>query len=231
VIVQERQAAPLVAGQDLPEPLALDAALRLSASSHRCLCPRQVLGARIGLYGGALLGLRLPRTDRRLLAIVETDGCAVDGVSAATGCAVGKRTLRIEDYGKVAATFVDCETGRAVRVAPSAGSRTLAREYAPDSESRWHGQLRAYQVIPSGLLLEWRSVALRQPVRELMSAPGLRAICDSCGEEIMNQREVIRPGAVLCRACASGAYYEDLPSPPDPLSTEWRGGTAARPGG
>ena len=164
------------------------------------------------MLGGALLGLEVPRADKRLLAIVETDGCAVDGVSAATGCAVGKRTLRVEDYGKVAATLVDRESGRAVRVAPSARSRALAREYAPDAESRWHGQLRAYQAIPSSLLLDWRPVELARPVGELVSAPGLRAICDSCDEEIMNQREVIREGAVLCQACAGTSYYVPEPA-------------------
>jgi formylmethanofuran dehydrogenase subunit E len=45
-----------------------------------------------------------------LLTILETDGCAADGVSAATGCWVGRRTLRVEDFGKVAATFVDTQT-------------------------------------------------------------------------------------------------------------------------
>src|SRR5450759_4261522 len=155
MIAPQRDARSLVAaGADLPDVLTLRAALRVSGTSHRCLCPRQVLGVRIGMLGGALLGLHLPRADRRLLAIVETDGCAVDGVSASTGCTVGKRTLRVEDYGKVAATFVDCETGQAVRVAPTARSRALACEYAPDAESRWHSQLRAYQVIPSSLLLE-----------------------------------------------------------------------------
>ena len=82
----------------------LDDCLRASAAHHHQLCPRQVLGGRIGLLGGELLGLELPRRDKRLLVIFETDGCAVDGVIAATGCTPGHRTLRIEDYGKVAGT-------------------------------------------------------------------------------------------------------------------------------
>jgi formylmethanofuran dehydrogenase subunit E len=199
--------APTTSGADLPDAAALRTALTLSASAHRCLCPRQVLGARIGLFGAGLLGLEAPRADKRLLAIVETDGCAVDGVSAATGCAVGKRTLRVEDYGKVAATLVDRESGRAVRVAPSASSRVLARAYAPDAESRWHAQLWAYQIVPSSLLLAWRPVELPRPVGELVSEPGLRAICNSCGEDIMNNREVIHEETVLCQACAGTPYY------------------------
>src|SRR5262245_57508692 len=81
--------------------------LRVSSAQHRRLCPRQVLGARMGMLAGDVLGVKLPQTDKRLLTIVETDGCMVDGIVAATHCRLGRRTLRVEDYGKVAATFVD----------------------------------------------------------------------------------------------------------------------------
>ena len=50
--------------------------------------------------------------------ILESDGCFADGLEAATGCTVGHRTLRVEDYGKIAATFVDVSTGQAIRIAP-----------------------------------------------------------------------------------------------------------------
>ena len=91
----------------------------IASARHTHLCPRQVLGARIGLAGASALGLDLPRADKRLLVILETDGCFADGIDAATGCTVGHRTMRIEDYGKIAATFVDVETERALRIAPS----------------------------------------------------------------------------------------------------------------
>jgi len=54
----------------------------------------------MGLWIGEQLGRDLPQTDKTLLLIVETDGCLVDGLAVATGCRVGRRTLRIEDYGK-----------------------------------------------------------------------------------------------------------------------------------
>ena len=97
---------------------AIERFIEASALQHRHVCPRQVLGVRIGLAGAAGLGLEAPRKDKRLLVIVESDGCFVDGVSATTGCTVGHRTLRVEDYGKVAATFVDVSSERALRVAP-----------------------------------------------------------------------------------------------------------------
>ena len=121
-----------------------NALLQASAARHQELCPRQVLGVRMGMLAGALLDLDLPQTDKRLLAIIETDGCATDGIAAATGCAVGRRTMRIEEFGKVAATFVDTATERAVRIVPRLEARALAREYAPEASSRWHAQLIGY---------------------------------------------------------------------------------------
>jgi formylmethanofuran dehydrogenase subunit E len=181
--------------------------LETSAGKHRHLCPRQVLGARMGLAAGEWLGLDVPQTGKRLLAIVETDGCAADGVSAAANCWVGRRTMRIEDYGKVAATFVDIETGRAVRLAPRPDIRDRAGDFAPEAHSRWEAQLLGYQRMPTEALLSARAVRLKTPVRQLISRAGQRAVCENCGEEILNEREVLRAGLTLCRACAGDGYY------------------------
>lgn len=181
--------------------------LDASAALHRHLCPRQVLGVRMGLLAGEVLGLALPQTNKRLLTVAETDGCAVDGISVATGCWVGRRTLRVKDFGKVAATFVDTQTGRAVRIAPRAGCRERARAYAPEARNKWEAQLLGYQRMPDEALFSIQSVQLKVSLAQLLSRPGLRTLCDLCGEEIMNEREVIREGQVLCRACAGESYY------------------------
>ncbi len=189
----------------------LEEILQESAALHSHLCPRQVLGARMGLLAGRLLHLELPRGDRRLLVITETDGCLVDAISAATGCRAGRRTLRVEDYGKVAATFVDVETGEAVRVTPHPRCRTAALDYAPQERSPWHAQLAGYPRMPDDLLLAWRWVELRTPVAAIVGRAGSRVLCRTCGEEIINQREVARGDGALCRACASDPYYRVLP--------------------
>jgi len=182
-----------------------------SAALHRHLCPRQVLGVRMGLHGGAALGLDVPRTDKRLLVFVETDGCGADGVSVATGCWVGRRTLRVLDYGKLAATFVDTHTGQAVRVVPRADIREAARRYAPEDRDRWTAQLEGYQLMPERELLLAQPVTLTVNLEKLIGQPGLRVACEACGEEIMNQREVIYGKMVLCRACVGEAYYRLAP--------------------
>jgi len=174
---------------------------------HHHLCPRQVLGVRMGMYAAELFALDLPQSDKRLFAFVETDGCLIDGIAVATGCWVGNRTMRVMDYGKSAATFVDTQTNRAIRISPSRESRTRAMEYEPDAPDRWHAQLAAYQVMPANELLIARDVMLTVSLEQIISQHGKRVVCDECGEDIINELEVRRAGRVLCRACAEGAYY------------------------
>jgi formylmethanofuran dehydrogenase subunit E len=184
--------------------------LDASRARHNHLCPRQVLGVRTGLAGAAALGLAVPREDKRLLVILETDGCFADGVEVSTGATVGHRTLRIEDYGKIAATFVDVQTGRAVRVAPRLDVRERAWAYAPEGEKRhYFAQLHGYQIMPEAELLALQEVELTTPVAAIVSRPVVRANCSRCGEEIINEREIVVNGEVFCRACAGPAYYRD----------------------
>jgi len=189
-----------------PPPM-LAGLLAQSAELHKHLCPRQVLGARIGMYAGALLGLELPQTSKRLVTFAETDGCFADGVSVATGCWLGRRTLRLVDLGKVAATFVDTKTDQAIRIRPRLWARELARQYVPAAKSRWHAYLDAYQLMPTDELLEAWPVTLTVDLKALISRNGVRAACEQCGEEIINQREVIAEGRVLCRSCAGEGGY------------------------
>ncbi len=187
---------------------ALPALLQASAERHHHLCPRQVLGVRMGLLGGRVLGLEVPQAGKRLLAIVETDGCLTSGISAATNCWVNHRTMRIEDYGKVAATFVDSLDGRAIRVAPRPTARVRAVELVPEAPNRWEAMLLGYQRLADDDLLSIQAVTLTKPVGDLISHAGHRVSCAVCGEEIINEREVVRGGEILCQACAGPAYYQ-----------------------
>lgn len=191
--------------------LGMDELLKASATHHHKICPRQVLGVRIGLLAGHLLEIPLPQPEKRLITIAETDGCFVDGLSAATGCYVGRRTLRIEDYGKTAATFVDTLTVQAIRIAPQNLARELAWDYAPSARNKWEAQLIGYQHIPDELLLQWQRVELTISIKQIVGQAGKRATCEICGEEIINQREVVREGMVLCKPCAGSSYFRLLP--------------------
>lgn len=178
-----------------------------SASRHHRLCPRQVLGVRMGLYAGQLLDLRLPQTDKRLLTISETDGCFVSGISVTTGCWVSRRTLRIKDYGKVAATFIHVQTKQAFRIAPRLDVRQRAYQYAPHQKRRYYAQLEGYQVMPEDELFTVHQVSLSMPVENLIGRAGVRVNCENCGEEIINQREVFQDGQLFCKSCAGESNY------------------------
>ncbi len=186
----------------------LDEILLESSARHKHLCPRQVLGARMALHASELLGLELPRVDKRLIVIAETDGCTVDGLMAATGCHVGGRTLRILDFGKVAATFIDTYTESVIRITPSPLSRSIATDRFPHTRTRWEAMLKGYQVIPDNELLNVQPVRLNVPLAEIISKPGRKSECMQCGEEIINGREISKDGLVLCRACAGDGYYQ-----------------------
>lgn len=186
---------------------SLDEILQESSARHRHLCPRQVLGARMALHASDLLGLDLPRTDKRLLVTSETDGCTVDGLIAATGCHVGGRTLRILDFGKVAATFTDSSSNASFRIVPHPEARRLAGVYAPSARNRWQAMLLGYQTMPVEELFTVQRVELSTPLSQTISRAGVKAVCEECGEEIINGREVARQDAILCRACAGDRYF------------------------
>lgn len=181
--------------------------LERSSRQHSHLCPRQILGVRMGLAGMQALGLEPNGNGKRLLVILETDGCFADGVIAATGCTVGHRTLRVEDYGKAAASFVDTQTGRAVRVAPTLDIRQRAGACCPEEPRHYFAQMQAYQTMPMEEMFTVTEIDLTIPVEQIVSRPGLRVDCADCGEEIMNGREVMIDGRPFCRACAGEAYY------------------------
>lgn len=76
---------------------------------HGHLCMGQCLGVRIAAAGLEYLGLPLlPASQRRyrdLIVVVENDRCLADAVTVVTGARLGRKTLKLRDYGKQAATF------------------------------------------------------------------------------------------------------------------------------
>ncbi len=182
--------------------------LERSSTRHSHLCPRQVPGVRIGLLAARIFGLPPGENPgKRILGIVESDGCFSDGIEISTGCTLGHRRLRLEDYGKIAATFVDTHTGRAVRIAPRRGIRQRAADCLPKEDSHYAAQLQAYQILPDDELLLVQEIVLMIDAKRLLSRPGVRTTCELCGEDIINERELTRNGETLCRSCAGEGYY------------------------
>ena len=172
---------------------------------------RGVYEAMLGLVK---LGIDDPRgKDRkRLVTFVEIDRCATDAVAVVTGCRLGKRALKFRDWGKVAATFVDLSTSKAIRVAAKESSKTLARQMHPEIENKNQQQMLAYREMSDDDLFAMQCVKVELPPEEFPGYKGDRAVCEICGEGINFRREVCREGRVLCHACActEDRYYEPL---------------------
>ena len=189
---------------------SLDDYLRDAERAHGHLCAGQVLGVRMAMLGLQKLGINDPQgADRkRLVTFVEIDRCATDAVAVVTGCRLGKRALKFRDWGKVAATFVDVSTGRAIRIAAKESSKALAKQMHPELESKNQQQMLAYREIADGDLFTTQWVKVELPPEEFPGYKGERTVCETCGEGINFCREVRRDGKVLCRSCAGECYYE-----------------------
>jgi formylmethanofuran dehydrogenase subunit E len=189
----------------------LDVLLRECEAVHGHICPGQVLGARMALIGCKLIGLADPRgTDRKKLIVwVEIDRCMTDAVSAVTGVRLGRRSLKYLDYGKVAATFLNTETGRAVRVAALDSSRSLADARYASLESKKERQMAAYREASEAELFKMETVRVDLRETDAPGRPKMRRTCERCLEGVNDGREIeTEGGEVLCRPCAGGGYYE-----------------------
>jgi formylmethanofuran dehydrogenase subunit E len=191
---------------------SLDEYLLDAERTHGHLCAGQVLGVRLAMLGLVKLGIDDPsgKDRKRLVTFVEIDRCATDAVAVVTGCRLGKRALKFRDWGKVAATFVDVSTGKAIRIAAKESSKNLARQMHPEIADKNQQQMRAYREIPDDDLFttQWVKVAL--PPEEFPGYKGERIVCEVCGEGVNFRREVRTADRVLCRACAGERYYEPI---------------------
>ncbi|MQC27517.1 MAG: hypothetical protein DWG74_00355 [Chloroflexi bacterium] len=181
----------------------LRADVRRAARTHGHLCAGVVLGVRMGRLAMSELGIAPPLPPEALQITVEVARCATDAVASVTGCTLGRGNLRVVDYGKVAATFEDLRTGRAIRV--------LAREDARDPDDRWasplltrhHRQAIAYRLMPDAALFTVRDVCVSAGA----DRPRTRVACDLCGETIRVADGIAGEQALTCRPCATGAAY------------------------
>jgi formylmethanofuran dehydrogenase subunit E len=197
---------------------SLDELLRQTEAAHGHLCAGQILGVRMALHGLSRLGFesRPQGPDRkRLVTYVEIDRCATDAIALVTGCRLGKRALKFRDWGKMAATFVDLASGRAIRIVALEDSRELARKLYPHEESQKRSQMRAYRELPHSQLFreQWVRVAM-DPV-DLPGHSGGRIVCPRCGEGVNFGRVTLVGGQQLCLSCAHPQLRYWQPAAPE----------------
>jgi formylmethanofuran dehydrogenase subunit E len=185
--------------------------LAASVAAHGHLCPGQVVGVRLAILGCRLIGFEAPcRLDqlKKLIVFVEMDRCTGDAVAHVTGVKLGRRSLKVVDYGIMAATFVNLESGRAYRVISTEEARDLAQLYAPQRSDKRSQQLQAYQVMPDSVLFRVQEVEVDLDPCDLPGPTRRKATCSRCGQVVRDRREVVQDGLPLCRPCAGGAYFK-----------------------
>jgi len=187
-----------------------DEYVELAAQAHGHICAGQILGLRLAIFGCRLLGIEDPagKDRKRLITYVEIDRCATDAITVVTGCRLGKRALKFRDFGKMAATFCDLHSNRAVRVAALESSKQKAREMFREIADKNQQQMKAYREMPDSGLFHHQWVRVTVEPHDVPGFKGPRITCARCGEGINFRREVVRGETVLCRACAGESYYQ-----------------------
>jgi formylmethanofuran dehydrogenase subunit E len=182
---------------------SLDELLVKAEAAHGHLCAGQILGVRMALLGLERLGIADPRgVDRkRLVTYVEIDRCATDAIALVTGCRLGKRALKFRDWGKMAATFADLESGRAIRIVAGEDSRELAEKAYPHIEKKAR-QMRAYRELPEESLFKEQWVRVEVGAADRPGHKAERVTCSGCGEGVNFGRFVLVQDQPLCLACA-----------------------------
>lgn len=200
----------------------LDELLREAKIAHGHLCAGQVLGVRMAMLALTRLGIEDPRSStspdrKRLVTFVEIDRCATDAIGVMTGCRVGKRALKLRDWGKMAATFVDLNAAlgddayKGLRVVALESSKARAGELYPELEKNAQ-QMRAYRELADEELFSEQWVGVALPPSEFPGFKGERLACARCSEGVNFNRFVERDGERLCLACGDEAqrYYKPL---------------------
>jgi formylmethanofuran dehydrogenase subunit E len=187
--------------------------VKSSAAAHGHLCPGQVVGVRMAMLGCRLIGLDEPTAHdqiKKLIVYIEMDRCTADAVAHVTGVKLGRRSLKFMDYGIMAATFANLETGKAFRVVSTEEARDLARHFAPEILEKYPQQLEAYKRMPDNVLFRVQQVKVAINEFDLPGPTRRKVTCAQCGQVVRDHREVLKDGQAHCRPCAEGAYFSDV---------------------
>jgi formylmethanofuran dehydrogenase subunit E len=184
--------------------------LEEAKSFHGHVCAGIMLGTRMAILGMKAIGINDPKGEDRknIMVFVEMDRCATDAILSVTGCRPGKRAMKILDYGKMAATFINLKTGNAVRVFAknTDGDKVYTREMIEKDP-----RTIDYAKKPDEELFTVSEVNVEIKPED-MPGPPLRSVpCSSCGERVMDMKDVMIDGKILCRPCAEGnSYYRPV---------------------
>jgi formylmethanofuran dehydrogenase subunit E len=152
--------------------------------------------------------------DEEVVAVVETDMCAVDAVQFLTGCTFGKGNLIHLDYGKAAFSFYRRSDGKGLRITVRPKLFETENDLAALQKKARKGDLSAED-------REALERARKDRITKIMESDledlfevkphegpvprGARIleslVCESCGEKTMESRTRRLLGKTLCIPC------------------------------
>jgi formylmethanofuran dehydrogenase subunit E len=182
---------------------------------HGHWCPGLAIGIRAAEWALQEMG---KASDEEIVAVVETDMCAVDAVQYMTGCTYGKGNLIHKDYGKNAFTFYRRRDEKAVRLVAKAeiygdAGPTLGKLHkkmreqglSQEEEKAWKEARAAIskRIMEADLkeLFEFKTPTHPVPKTARILSP---MVCESCGETVMETRTRHFGGQLLCIPCFEG---------------------------
>jgi formylmethanofuran dehydrogenase subunit E len=188
--------------------------LKKAEDLHGEVCPGMIMGTKMSIAAMKNLDMNPLEPNDNLMVTVEIDRCMPDAIQAITGCTVGRRTLKFNDYGKFVATFMDMTTGESVRVS--------ARDDKSDSipglwtwfenivklvgDNDMNNIMREKKAAIKLLseMPEEELLSLEEFQQDLIKIPGLPkdiAVCSNCGEHVMDGKELVINDEIICKDC------------------------------
>ncbi len=179
---------------------------------HGHWCPGLATGVRVAEWVLAHLGRA---ADEEIVAVVETDMCAVDAVQYLCGCTYGKGNLVHLDYGKNAFSFYRRRDGRAARLVSRPDlfpdirgalgelNRKRREEGLTDQERQRCRDLRA-ELSERIMGADFEELfAIGQPNVPMPATARIldSCLCDACGEAVMETRTRQKQGKTYCIPC------------------------------
>ena len=175
-----------------------DEDLKKAHEFHGHTCTGIIFGIRLARAGLEYLGIEDPAENKDFIVYLEADRCLSDAVQSVTGCTLGRRRLKWLDYGKMAASFIDMNTQKGVRIAVD------NHDDPPDGED----PVAYWRKLPKEQLFKFEPITVNLKPEDLPGRPTKKAYCEVCHERINDGRDVLKDGQVLCKACANGTYYQ-----------------------
>ena len=172
----------------------------LAQAYHGHLCSGQCIGVKMGRYGMELIGVDPQVNPKDIMVFVECNRCPADAIGVVTGCKIGKRTYYFYDYGKVACSFLNLKTGKAVRV------QRKKRMHPADGED----MIDFYKNLPNEVFFKVEEVEIALNATDYPGPPVDISSCEECMEDITDGRQIVVEEKTLCKSCAGLGYYQKL---------------------